>query len=123
MVSRQWASRGAGAAGVFDRHAASRRCRRSGCTRRSLRADEDRIARAGAGKQAEVFPNRADAQDVAHLVQHDAEQQAARFHAGHVGRVELHDAVVRQEAAGAERVGAGLAEDAVDAVDRTWSWR
>ena len=81
-------------------------------------ADITRIGSAGADQESEIAPERADAEDVPHLVQDDGQETSAVHQALGVGTVELHAAEVGQ--AGRSRtlgVPAGLAENATGPVD------
>ena len=80
---------------------------------RGVGADE-----AGAGDEALVAPDRADADGVQHLVRDDLVEQALAVEAGCVGAVELHHGGGGQVAAGAQGGGARLAKHAAGAVDR-----
>ena len=104
--------------GPLDRHPARARAEEGVVLGDRPGPQEQRGRRPGPGEQPERLPDRADPQDVPHLVRDHVVQRAVGFHRGQVGRVELHHAVDRQRGVAADVVGPGLAEDAAGPVDR-----
>src|SRR5262245_61481250 len=116
-ASRAWA------ASVLDRNPSTAlRCSQRLVLLLRHLADESRVAPTLAPDQILHLPQRADAENVAHLVGDHVVKSPGRFHLCEIGGIERHDALRRQQGAGTSGIWpnvrrASLPEDAAGTVD------